>query len=409
MNKRTATTTALAVMGLAVAAGARAADLGANTTLGGLVYADFSDIAQQRNGTDVAPSGVGFDIKRGYLIVNHTFNDVFSANLTTDLDYISSTAGTGYTSSSTSNSGGVTEVYVKLLYLQARLNDAFVVRAGSYNDPWINFVQNLYGYRYVEKTEVERLGFASSADWGINASGVAGGNGIFSYAVAALNGGGYRNPTRSKDVDFDGAFIVKPLAWLNLGGGVYVGHLGQITQTTAEYASHTATRWDLTAALVSNGLRVGGEYYTAKNYKTASPTTGVLSGPGGVVVATNATAEDPTGTVVSDEAEGYSTWAAYAFLRRWSVFARYDHSRLSRDHDPNLTDQYVNAGVSYEPLRTLDLALVYKHEQVTDGSISVAGADANASYTIGGTALAGTGIKTGGQFNEVGVYTQYSF
>ncbi len=409
MYKRILTAAVLAATGLGAATGAMAADVGANTTVGGLVYADVSDINQQQNGTDVAPTGVGFDIKRAYLIVNHTFSDVFSANLTTDAEYISSTSGTGYTNSTTSNSGGVTELFIKLLYLQAHINDAFVVHAGSYNDPWITFVQNLYGYRYIEKTEVERLGFANSADWGLNASGIAGGNGIFNYSVSALNGGGYKNPTRTKDVDFDAAVIVKPLTWLNFGAGFYNGHLGEITETTADYASNTATRFDLTAAVVTNQFRVGGEYYNAKNYKTASPTTGVLSGPGGVVVATNATTKDPTGTVVSDDADGYSAWASYYFLKRWSVFGRYDDSKLSKDYDPNLKDQYLNFGVSYEPIRTLDLALVYKHEKVTDGSVTIAGADGNASYTIGGTGVAGTGIKTSGQFNEVGVYTQYSF
>jgi hypothetical protein len=409
LYKRIAMTVALMGAGLSAATAAMAADVGANTTVDGLVYADLSDIDQQQNGNDVAPSGYGFDIKRAYLIVNHTFSNVWSANLTTDAQYISSTSGTGYTNSATSNSGGVAELYVKLLYLQARLNGAFVVHAGSYNDPWITFVQNFYGYRYVEKTEVERLGFANSADWGLNASGIAGGNGIFSYSASVLNGGGYKNPTRSKDMDFDGAFIIKPLAWLNFGAGFYAGHLGQITQTSADYASNTATRWDLTAAVVSNGIRVGAEYYNARNYKTAMATTGVLSGPGGVVVATNATAKDPTGTVVGDDADGYSAWASYRFLRRWSVFTRYDHSKLSKDYDPKLTDQYFNFGVSYEPLPTIDLALVYKHEQVTDGSITIAGADGNAAYTIGGTGVAATGIKTSGQFNEVGVYTQYVF
>jgi hypothetical protein len=46
---------------------------------------------------------------------------------------------------------------------------------------------------------------------------------------------------------------------------------------------------------------------------------------------------------------------------------------------------------------------------VTDGTISIAGGDGNASYTIGGTGVAGTGVKTSGQWNEVGIYTQYVF
>lgn len=388
---------------------AHAADVGANTSIDAQVFADLSDIDQQQNGTEVAPSGVGFDIKRAYLIVNHAFDDTWSTNLTTEAQYIGSTAGTGYSSSTTSNSGGVTEVFIKLLYLQAHLNDAFVVHAGSYNSPWYGYDVNLYGYRYVERLLTERLGFANSADWGLNASGILGSQGIFNYSIAVVDGGGYKNPTRTRDVDVEAAVLIKPLSWLNVGAGAYTGHLGQITQTAANYASHTATRWDLIAAVVTNRLRLGVEYYDARNFKTASASTGVLSGPGGVVVATNATAKDPAGTVVSDEADGYSLWASYVFLPRWSVFARYDDSRLSKDYDPNLTDLYFNLGVSYEPIRNIDLALVYKHEKVTDGSVSVSSGDGNSSYIIGGTAAPGTGIRTSGQFNEVGVYTQYTF
>ena len=406
MYQRVLMAAALVAGGLGVA---QAADLGANTTIDGQAFADLSDINQQQNGTDVAPTGVGFDIKRAYLIVNHTFDQTWSANLTTDAQYISSASGTGYSSSSTSNSGGVSEVFIKLLYLQAHLNDAFVVHAGSYNSPWYGYVVDLYGYRYIERLLTERLGFGNSADWGVNASGIAGGNGIFNYSISAVDGGGYKNPTRTKDLDVEAAVFVKPLSWLNLGAGAYSGHLGQITQTTAQYASNTATRLDLLAAIVTDEFRVGAEYLIARNFKTANPSTGVYSGPAGVVVATDATAKDPRGTVVSDEADGYSAWASYRFIPRWSVFGRLDDVRLSKDYDPNLRDLYLNFGFSYEPIRNIDLALVYKHEKVTDGSISVSSGDGNSSYTIGGTAVAGTGIRTSGQFNEVGVYTQYTF
>lgn len=408
MRKQIVTLTALAVgagAGMTVSVTAKAAaDIGANTTIGALVYADVSDITQQQNGTDVPPTGVGFDIKRAYLIVNHTFNDVWSSNLTTDAQYISSTAGTGYTNSSTSNSGGVTEIFIKLLYLQAKFNDAFVFRAGSYNDSWVSYEQNLYGYRFVEKISAERLGFANSADWGLYASGVAGGSGFVNYSFGILDGGGYKNPTRTREPDYEGQVGIKPLSWLNVGAGFYTGHLGQITETNVDYPRNTATRWDALVAVYQGPLRVGGEYFEARNYKTASASTGVLSGPGGVVVASTA-----TGTAVHDVAKGYTAWASYAFLPQWSAFGRFDRAHLSEDFDPNLTDTYYNLGIDFKPIQAIDLALVFKHENVRDGSLSIAGADGNASYTIGGTAVAGTGAKTSGQFNEVGIYTQYQF
>src|SRR3984957_17270489 len=216
-HRRIAITVALA--GIAAVNAAVAADIGANTTVGGQIFADFGDITQQQNGTDVPPTGVGFDIKRASLIVQHTFDPVWSANLTTDAQYVSSTAGTGFTNSSTSNSGGVTEIFIKLLYLQAHIDDAFTVHAGSYTSPWIGYAQSLYGYRYIEKTTTNRLGFANTADWGLNATGVAGDSGWFTYSASIVDGAGYKNPTRTKDVDFEGAVGFKPVKWLNIDAG----------------------------------------------------------------------------------------------------------------------------------------------------------------------------------------------
>jgi hypothetical protein len=366
-----------------------AADSGSSTTVGGQAFLDISQISQQQNGVDVPPTGTGFDAKRFYLSVDHKFDAVWSANLTSDAQFDSTS--------------GVTEVFIKRLYLQAKVDDAFIVHAGSYNMPWISIVEGLYGYRYVEKTATDRLGFANTTDWGLNATGIFG-NGLITYSASVVNGGGFKNPTRSKDVDFEGRVGLKPVDWLTLGAGFYSGHLAQIIATNENFASNTATRWDIVAGVNVAGFRVGAEYFDAKNYKTASALTGLQSGPGGVVVAATA-----TGAVVTDEADGVSSWVSYNFTDQWSVFGRYDEAKLSKDVAKNLKDTYFNLGVAYKLSKTLDLALVYKNEKVDDGTIKVSGADAGGSYTIGGTGVAGTGTTTGGKFDEVGVYAQYNF
>jgi hypothetical protein len=366
-----------------------AADIGANTTVGGQTFLDVSHITQQQNGADVVPTGTGLDVKRAYLIVDHRFDDVWSANLTTDALYSGST--------------GATDVFIKRLYLQANINDAFTAHVGSYNMPWISLVEGLYGYRYVEKTATDRFSFANTTDWGVNATGTFG-NGLIAYSASVVNGGGFKNPTRTKDVDFEGRVSAKPTDWLTFGAGFYSGHLGQVTEANANFASNTATRWDVAAGVGLAGFRVGAEYFHAKNYKAASASTGVLAGPAGVVVAATA-----TGLAASDEADGFSSWVSYSFAGRWSVFGRYDEAKLSKDIVPSLKDTYFNLGVAYKPSKSVDLALVYKSEKVEDGSISVGGADANGSYTIGGSGVAGTGTTTGGKFEEIGVFAQYSF
>ena len=264
-----------AALAMLLAGAALAAEDG-STTIGGQAFLDFGHISErqgQADGTDkeVPPTGTGFDVKRFYFVVDHQFNEIWSANLTTDAQFSAST---------TAGSGGVSEVFIKKLYLQAKIADALVVHAGAYTAPWAPFVESLYNYRWVEKTATDRLGFATTADWGINATGKFADN-VVNYSASVVNGGGYKNPTRTKDVDFEGRVGVAPISWLTLGAGYYSGHLGQVTAANDSFDKNTATRYDLVAGVNVSGIRVGAEYFNAKNYKSPSLKTGATLRAGG--------------------------------------------------------------------------------------------------------------------------------
>jgi len=304
MSKKIICAVALGGCGLSLNALADV-EVAPNTTVGSQLFADVSHISNDQAGIPVAPDGTGFDVKRFYLIVDHIFNDVWSANLTTDAQYISSPSVSVTTApvaagakpvtvtTSTTNSGAVTEVFIKKLYLQAKFDDAFVLHAGSYNMPWTTFVEGLYGYRWIEKVTTDRLGFANTADWGLHATGSFGPTGI-NYALSAVNGGGFKNPSRSKDIDFEGQVnYVSPIG-VTLGVGAYAGHLGQVVAANQDFDKHTATRLDSAIGYQLAGLRVGGEYYVARNYKTVNSVTAGAFGTS-AVIATSIT------TIVPDD------------------------------------------------------------------------------------------------------------
>jgi len=140
------------------------------------MYFDLTNITQEQDGSRVQPTGTGFDIKRFYIGIDHKFNDTFSGNVTTDFQYSSAISST--------------ELYLKKAYLQAKFSDALVVRLGSTDLPWVPFAEDMYGYRYVENTLIDRTKFGTSADWGVHASGKLAG-GMISYAAAAVDGAGY--------------------------------------------------------------------------------------------------------------------------------------------------------------------------------------------------------------------------
>ena len=162
-----------------------------DTTLSGKMYVDFTNIDQKNSDTGkTASSGTGLDVKRFYLSVTHQFDDIWSANLTTDFSYVAA--------------DGETNLFVKKAYVQGKFDDAAVLRIGSADMPWIPFVENYYGFRYVENTLIDRLKYGNSADWGIHLGGDFGADKTVNYAVSVVNGNGYKNPSRSKGVDVEG-------------------------------------------------------------------------------------------------------------------------------------------------------------------------------------------------------------
>jgi hypothetical protein len=292
-----------------------------DTTLGGKMYFDFTNISQKNSDTGKTDkTGTGTDVKRFYLSVTHQFDDIWSVNLTTDFNYVPN--------------DGETNLFVKKAYIQGKFSDAAVLRLGSADMPWIPFVEHYYGYRYVENTITDRLHYANSADWGVHLQGKLGG--MANYSAAIVNGGGYKHPGRSKGVDVEGRVAFSPVDGMVLALGGYSGKLGKDTQTVS--APNTASRIDGMVAYASKQLRVGGEYFQAKNWGNAV-------------------------TGMKDKADGYSVWASYQFADNLAVFGRYDSAKQSKDLDPKKKDTYYNAGVSMKVTKGFDLAFVYKHEK----------------------------------------------
>ena len=291
-----------------------------DTRISGRLYYDLTHIDDSNRGVKTDRSGFAFDIKRFYLGVDHKFNDRWSMNLTTDFQYSSAISST--------------EIYIKKAYIQYRLSDAFVLRAGSSDLPWVPFAENWYGMRYVENTIADRLKFGTSADWGVHVGGKVA-NGSLEYAVAALNGNGYKNPSRSHGLDFEGRLSYSPTSRTVLGVGLYSGTLGRDKQTSP--ALHTANRVNVMAAYMNGNTRLGVEYFRANNWNNVA-------------------------TVATDSANGWSLWGSHGLNQAGvTLFARYDNSHTSRTLDPTLRDTYYNLGVEWPVAPGIKLATVYKH------------------------------------------------
>ncbi len=333
-----------------------------NTTISGRMYYDVTGIDQESNGANVVggPNGVNFDIKRFYIGVDHKFNDTFSANVTTDFTYDSGVSAT--------------QIYLKKAYLQAKLSDALTVRLGSADLPWVPFVEDLYGYRYVENVLIDRDKYGTSADWGVHALGkFPMGPATVSYAVSAIDGSGYKKPAigtanRSKGIDLEGRVAATMDNFVVAVGG-YSGKLGKDVEGTTTF--NTAKRFDALAAYSGKRFKLGVEYFDANDWNDVTQANPLLT----------------------NNSKGYSVFGSAKFTDQFGVFGRYDWVKPKEDTSPTLKDNYFNVGVSYSPAKIVDFALVYKHDKVENGSI------ATSNGTIGGS--------VDGTYDELGLWSQF--
>ena len=328
-----------------------------NTTISGRMYFDTSWVDQSTNGVRTGTAnGTSFDIKRFYIGIDHKFNDVFSANVTTDFTYDSSL--------------GVNQIYIKKAYLQAKVSDALVFKLGSADMPWIPFLEDTYGYRYVENTLIDRLKYGNSADWGAHVSGKLPvfDSATFNYALSVVNGAGYKkaNLFRTNGPDVEGR------ANLNVGDFVVGvgGYFGKLGTQFGSAEHHEASRFDAVAAWTPKDVRVGVEYFEANNFLSVSSST------------------------QTDHAAGVSGFASWNFVPEWSVFGRYDYTKkhVNALSPQSVPDNYFNVGVEWNPVKIVDLSLVYKHDHASSGTI------ATSNGTIGGS--------INGDYDEVGLFGQ---
>jgi hypothetical protein len=354
MNK-TLLSAALAIACAAGSAATRAAEPG-ETTIGGRAFVDLTNVDETSNGAKTDASGTGLDVKRFYFILGHQFDKVWSVNLTTDFNYVANDSET--------------QLFIKKAYAEAKFNDKFTLRLGSADTPLLPFLEGIYGYRFIETMVVERIGFEASADWGAHILG-AFGNGKAHYAVSAINGNGYKNPSRSQGLDLDTRIDFEPVNGLTLALFYRTGKRGLDKPSVTTF--HTADRTEILAAYAKSKFRVGAEFFQADNWNQ------VLN-------------------PLADSSDGHSIWGTFNVKKNVQLFARVDSAKPSKDLAPNLENKYTNLGVIFTPVAKVDLAVVYKQDKVEGGTLK----------TSNGTIGATTGALEG-KHNEIGLWAQVSF
>lgn len=294
------------------------------TTIGGKLFLDATHLDQYKNGKRTDTRRDGADLTRFYIDIDHRFSRVWSAHLTTDINWL--------------RDDSPTDLWVKRAYLQGAFSKKLTLRLGVADLPWTPFINSWSGYRYVDKELVSRLKYGGSVDWGVHVLGAVGGHGQLQYATSVVTGSGYKRPRTGDSADVEARVAWQPNRYTVLALG---GYDGKRALDGGDHVTwHRARRQDAMAAYADGRFRLGGQYFSAIDWNEVRLVRG-------------------------DRASGWSVWGSVKLDPHWAVFARHDQADTSERIDPTRHERYDNLGLEWNISRRVQLAAAYKHERIT--------------------------------------------
>ena len=211
-----AITRRLATLGMAVLAAAFAAPTAqaqaqaAPTAVSGLVYAQYGYQL-----SDTAGHANAFDVKRAYLTFQRSFEGNVSTRITADVYR---------------DANGSLNYRLKYAYVAwSPSGGPISLRFGQVHTPLLDWEEGLYGYRMQGTMPLERYGYVTSSDLGVNAQGAWKDHAVDAQ-LTLVNGEGYHGGVGDKHKDLGGRLSVR-LMPTDVGGsrgGLRVTGLAQV-------------------------------------------------------------------------------------------------------------------------------------------------------------------------------------
>jgi len=317
--------------------------LAADTEVGGEVYSFFI--------TDITDNGQGkgyskFDLGRVYVTVKSKLSDQVSLRITADVS---------------SMDGGARELYLKYAYLDwdvSRVIPYSTLRFGLQQTGWIDYVNKVWGRRYVAKAMMDQYKLLPSADYGISHL-VKFPSGYGHGAIQILQGPGYKGKEENKYKDISAFAFFRPLVQVPdlaaslVGGYYYKGYSDEADITSEDRKDRLAAM----ASLAYGGIiKVSGEYFRSWDCMDTKG-EGDLERDGISVF----------GDVKFPMAEN-------PFLKKIALVGRYDRYDQNKDAEDD-EKTYLIAGVEYEVLEGFNIMPNFQREETE-------GVDAEDSFVV---------------------------
>lgn len=309
----------------------------ADTQVGGRVYAHFmADITDNGDGKGYN----AFDLSRVYVTVKSKLSKEVSVRITADVDKMD---------------GSARELYLKYAYLDWNVSKVIpysTVRFGLQQTGWIDYMNKVWGRRYVAKTLMDQYKALSSADYGISHL-VKFPNGYGHGAIQILQGPGYKGKEENRYKDISAFVFVRPLvqvpdlAATMIGGYFYKGFSDEPEISSENKKDRVA----LMASFAYRGMiRVTSEYFQSWDRTRPEDTEDLKKGG------------------ISIFGELRHPEAASEFLRRVALVGRYDIYDKNKDTDDD-EETYLIAGVEFEVTKGFNIMPNFQREKTTNEDV----------------------------------------
>lgn len=306
----------------------------ADTKMGGEIYALYSnDLTQNGHGKGYNK----FDLSRAYITLNSKLSNEVSVRITADVG---------------SMGASTREVYLKYAYLDWNV-EKFIpystIRFGLQQTGWIDYMNKVWGRRYVAKTLMDEYKALSSADYGVSHI-VKFPKGYGHGSIQVLQGPGYKGSEENRYKDISAFVFFRPLMQVPdlvasmVGGYYYKGYSNEPDITSENRKDRVAAL----ARLAYGGIfKISGEYFMSWDRTNPGDT------------------EDLEQNGISVFGEIKFPKATSPFLKKMALVGRYDMYDKDKDIEDN-EKEYLIAGVEWEIVEGFNLMPNFQMEKVKD-------------------------------------------
>lgn len=251
----------------------------------------------------------GFEVRRAYLTYQNKISETIDLKLTADV---------GRQKEDSTNTHLF--FYLKYAYISWKIDYGQLI-FGAQSMNLFSVQEKTWGYRFIEKSAMDKNKFSSSADLGIGYANQFTENIYMSYLIT--NGGGYKKAETDVYKRHSVLFVYGP-GKLNKKNGFNMGAVVSYESYKEDKVENEIIAGLFSGFAVKN-FRIGAEL----NYRKDS--------------------------AVDEKEYLASVYGSYKITKQYDVFCRIDHFNKEKD------ENHLIAGFIYTPFKSLNIAPNYRH------------------------------------------------